>query len=265
MRTPCPVPWRRSALGLAVALAVTAVSPVALAQAAPGPNLTVVGFGVADLPATGPTLAAEEINFNLSVDGSTAGSALATIRADLSRDTAALGKAGVTAAQITLQGPPAINFNSSLPAAKCAAIQKVKGKAFTCPRGAYQAYASLTVTLPTLGSAARVLDRISASPLPGVQNFFLNPATSAVTPTAASLERAYAQALAQARSTARMLAAADHLTLGVAASIREGAPAQAQCGAMGGCPVGLAPGIVAPTAGPGQVLVAVTVTYRTSL
>lgn len=252
-------------LGLGLVCAI-AVSPVALAQTTSGPDLTVVGFGIAALPptASAPAGASYQLNFNLSATAPKAGAVLTEIKADIASDVQALRKAGVTAADISVQGPPSINYNS-FPSSKCQAIAKIKGSAFRCPVSGYQASATLTATLLTLAATTHVLDRVDPRSLPGVQNFWLASQSGVYnpTPTGSSLTRAYAQALAQARATARMLASADHLTLGPEATIREGAPAQAQCTQMGGCPVGLAPGIVAPSPGPDQMLVAVTVTFHT--
>jgi len=130
----------------------------------------------------------------------------------------------------------------------------------------YQANASLTVTTGSVTQTVRFLDQLKDTVFSGQQSMFVNqvPENGTPAPSSSVLAAAYAQALAQARETAQLLAQADGLVLGPQLHVAEGAPAQAQCGAMAACGVGVGAGIIQPAVGPGEMLVAVTVMYATS-
>lgn len=248
------------------ATATSTTGPGGAAPQAGTPEITVVGFGVANLPtSTTQTAAGYQLDWNLATHGLTAGGALQRLETDVAAAENKLRGMGIPPAEISEQGPPFLNASAPI-AAKCAQAQKVNPH-FQCPSlsGGYQASVGIVVSSSSLAQTVRFLDRLGTNQLPGQQNFFLNGQSGgqAATPTPEDVATAYGQALAQAKATAQMIAVADGLTLGPQVTLTEGAPTEAQCGQMGGCNTGVAPGIVQPTVGAGQMLVALTVTYAT--
>lgn len=238
---------------LGACLLARAVPTAGAAQAVAGPDLTVVGFGLADEtpqpapPLSSPQSGALQVNVNLQVISTRATTALQRLAADLRAAEADARAAGVPESAIVQQGPQNLNFDSS--------------------QQAYRADATLVLNLKTLAGGARMLDRLNLPKLPDVSNVWVNFPTAVGTtlaPTPRSMAAAYAAAFADAARAARLMAAADGLTLGRQVSVAEGAPAMGQCG-MGGCNPALVPGLMqVPWPGPNQTVVAVTVTYATT-
>lgn len=253
--------WQGVVAALAVAGSVGMTSGGVVGAAAPGrpADLTVIGFGVVNLPPPKPSPA--QIVLNLVVHATKPQAALRVIDADLGSLRTRLGQLGLRGQAVDLQMPPQLNYQASqsLAPAKCRALRKLK-PGYQCPEPGYSANASLQVTFPSLSSLARTLTRTNIGTARGVSNFYINEGGDETQePAASALALGYRAALANAKQTAEAIARADGRALGSTLSVAEGEVAASACGPMGGC--GQPDGINPPSIGPNQELVAVTVTY----
>lgn len=230
---------------------------------ASGPTLTVIGFGLVNLRSSGAA-SSPQLVLNLQTVAPTATAALAALTRDIAGIEKALKAVGVSSAEISIQGPPGLNYVSSVSQASCEKAYKLKGIPGKCTAPGFQTNESVQVTIGTLTRLAAVLTKSGVAKAPGVQNFYINQSgqnPGAATP--AALTSGYAQAFRDARTTATLLARADQLSLGSLVSVTEGALLSTPCGGMGCSPTPVE-GVNPPQPGPNQELVAVTVTYRTS-
>ena len=251
-------------LPVAMLATLTLGAPSGYAQtSAPGPTLTVVGFGLANVAPT-TTPATEQLNLNLQASSSTASGAVASLAQDVAAVAKLLGKAGGKSTRISAQGEPQLNYVDSSSQASCQKIHQLKGIAGPCPPSGFQADESLEVTFPTLVDLADALTASGVTTAQGVQNFYMNQTNAGpLPPSPVALQSAYAQAIGQARSTASMLADADGVTLGAALSITEGAQLSTSCGGMG-CGPPPPQGINPPPGGSDQQPGGLTGTYTTT-
>lgn len=250
-------------LPVVLAASLSAGTQTGYAQSRPGPTLTVIGFALANLP---PSAAAATPQLELSLRTSAihATSALQALQADVARLESALRAAGVPRSEIAPQGPPGLNYVSSASQVQCDKTYRLKNISGTCLGPGFQAYVALQVSFGSLSRLAAVVSRPDVTAAAGVQNFFINQAGSGFgAPSGAALTAAYRRALGDAQQTARLMARADHLVLGAAVSVTQGALLGMPCGGMGCSPTPIQ-GINAPQPGPNQELIAVTVAYRTS-
>lgn len=227
-----------------------------------GTTLTVVGYGLVNLPTANPDGGTYQLQLNYQVSGKTAAAALNAYNNDVAAAEARLKTQGVPASDMTVQGPPNINFQNQQELQQCQKNYKFKGITGTCPNPGFQVSSTLQVTLPSLSAMVKVMTAVNVSSLPGVNNFWENQNSSyQPTPSAAAELAGYAQAFASAKHMASTMAKADHMLLGPQEAVSEGAMAASSCSAMGGCGSQPIPGINPPPTGPNQSLVAVTVTY----
>ena len=216
-----------------------------------GPALTVVGFGLVSLPveSSTQTQASErpQIGISFSVESASPVKALDALTTALKGLQTKAQRAGVPQSDISEQGAPNLNYNGN--------------------SGNFTASAGLQIDLPSLNAVAAVMTKLPLTSNPDINNVYVNNTSPNVSapPTASAVSAGYAQAFAEALSTARLMAASNHLRLGAELSVREGAPSQQECSAMGGCNGVLAPGLVQiPMVSPNQQAVAVTVTFATA-
>lgn len=249
-------------LALIVALSVGAPAGHAQSSAQTGPTLTVIGFGLANVaPAKS---AAPQMEMELQASGATASGAVSSLAHDVAAVEQLLEKAGVQAADISVQAQPGLNYVDTASQANCQKIHQLKGIPGSCPPSGFQANEGLQVDFPSLTNLADALTASGVDQAAGVQNFYINQGNQAPSqPSSVALQAAYAQALQNASDTASLLAHADHLTLGPAVSLTQGAQTSTPCGGMGCGPAPLE-GISPPQPGPNQQLVAVTVSYSTT-
>jgi uncharacterized protein YggE len=256
--------WLPSLAVLAATLALGVPSGSAQAAGA-GPTLTVVGFGLVNLSPPNPGAIAPQLELNFQTSAATATAALQSLQADVAATEQALLGAGVPRAEMVPQGPPGLNYVTAVQETNCQKVYKLKGIPAHCTGPGFQANEQLQVTFPNLSRLAAALTKAHLATAKGVQNFWINqggPGPSV--PTPAALAEGYQQAFADAAKTASLLAAADHLTLGPAVAVTEGALLNnTPCGGMGCGPVPIQ-GIAPPPVGQNQELVAVTVSYATS-
>jgi len=200
-----------------------------------GPNLTVVGFGLAT--ASPGSVTGYQLNLNFMMENADLSRSLSDMQAAVRHAQAKLEAAGVSAHAIAVQ-PLNINLNNN---------------------SGPQVNDNMTVTVASQGQVAKLAHVLAAGTLVGVNNYYLNsnPAPPAVSPT--EMKSAYHEAWLSARSAAQAIATAEHLTL-----TRVVAEAQGQsgssCGMGGYCPTVSYQGPV----GPNQVVEALTVTFATS-
>lgn len=224
------------------------------------PPLTVVGFGLAALPAS--SSAPPRLNLNFQVSGAEATAALATLQQDVATVQAALAKAGVPGNAVITQAPQ-LNYVPTTSTTNCQRVEKLKGVPISCPSPGFQASESVQVTFSSLTQLAATLTATQIPQSPGVQNVWIDSGNGTPgKPSDAALTAAYRQALADAQHTATLLAKAQGIQLGAVTAIRQGTWGSAGCGGPGCGPLSLQ-GFTPPTPGPNQELVAVTVTYAT--
>ena len=256
------IPWHvaKWALALAAGLALFG-SQGALAANAPSPTLTVVGYGVVNLPPQKSGL--PQLQFYLNVHGQTAVATLRTLNGDVAAIEHRLKALGLRTSAFQPQGPPQLNYVTGVALKNCQKVAKLK-PGLSCQKPGYTANEGLQVTFPSLQSIASALSRTDVSTAHGVQNFYINPGgTEPQAPTTVALTAGYRAALKSARQTAVALAAAEGVTLGPVLTVTEGGlTASSGCGAMG-CGPEPVTGVVLPQVGPDQELVGVTLTYAT--
>lgn len=236
-------PWLSGVLGAAAAMAAAVAfarsgpAMAAAPAATPGPNLTVVGFGVAQEAAPA---AAYQLTAGFQAANPDARRALADVEAAVRHAIQRFEAAGIAPRQIQVS-PMNFNYGSS---------------------SGPVASQNVTVQLADLGQATRLAGVLSGG-LVALNNYYLGSAGMSGTPEPASLARAYAQAWAEARATAEAIAAADGLRLGHPVAVLEGT-------AAAGCPIpmgGYGPcpnvGYSGPPPGPNETLEAITVTFST--
>lgn len=236
----------RTLLSLTLAGAlVAAADPAAGAQGArasmgtatAGPNITVVGFGLATEAAT--AAGGYQLNLDFQVSNASLARDLQDIEAAVRHAEVRFAAVGVPRAQIAVQ-PVNVNLNQNSP---------------------LQVQEQMTVTFRSLAQFQRAAGLLShGGGLAAVNNYYLmtnGGGPGSVTP--AALRTAYAQAWTNARKTAQALAQAQGLVLGAAVAESEGQAGQA-CGMGGVCPTVPYQGAI----GPGQQLEAVTVTFATT-
>ena len=216
-------------------------NPAASAASAPGPTMTVVGYGVVTVPASSTNPGPQVLQVNFQESASSAPAVLRILHRDEAQVTAQLEKAGVSASAITDQGPPNFNINVG---------------------GDYQVNDTLQVEFPTLFKLATVLQKSDVANDGSVQNVFASPLNNTQpSPTSSAMTAGYQAAFANAQQTAQEMAQADNLQLGQVTSVSQGSTGGGGCYPMGGCsPLMGNP----PTLGPNQQLVTVTVTYDTN-
>ncbi|MBX5467604.1 MAG: SIMPL domain-containing protein [Firmicutes bacterium] len=224
------------------------------------PPLTVVGFGLAPLPAGSSS--PPQLNLTLQVSDAAATAALASLEQDVATVRTALAKAGVPDTAITAQ-PPQLNYVPTTSSTTCQRLEKLKGVPIACPSPGFQASESVQVQFSSLTQLATTITATQISQSPGVQNVWIDSGNQIPgKPSDAALTAAYRQALADAQHTATLLAQAQGIRLGAVTAIRQGAGGSASCGGPGCGPLP-PPGVTPPAIGPNQELVAVTVTYAT--
>lgn len=218
------------------------LSHPASAASAPGPTVTVVGYGVVNVPPPSTNAGPQQLQISFQESANSAPAVLRQLHTDEAKVEAQLEKAGVSASAITHQGPPNFNINTG---------------------GGYQANDTLQVDFPTLFKLANVLQASGVANDSYIQNVFANSLNqSSSSPTSAAMTAGYQAAFANAQQTAEQMAQADNLQLGQAVSVSQGSGANGGgCYPMGGCsPMTGNP----PMVGPNQQLVTVTVTYDTN-
>lgn len=243
------VAWSRALRSLTAALALVAALPVAAsahgtqvraAASVAGPDITVVGFGLATARPFGSGLpGAYQLNLTFQVQNPSLSRSLGDLEAMVRHAVVRLEAAGVAPSRILVQGLNLnLNQNTSL-----------------------QANESVVVNLTTTAQVGKLSDLLSASPgLVGLQNFYLNSGgVGGLTFSQATLDRAYAQAWKSARATALAIAKAEGLVLGAAVSESQGQNTGA-CGMGGGCPIVNYQGPI----GQNQQLETITVTFATT-
>lgn len=227
----------------AISLALSAgIAGSALAASPParpaGPDITVVGFAVAD-GSPGPT-GAYQLQLNFQAEAATVSRSIGDVQAAMRHAALAFERIGVPRTGIT-PGAENINVNKQNPVA--------------------QVDDMLTIDL-TAGQIDRAASLAAKPPFPCLQSFYLNTGFgNGQTPlvSAQALGRAYAQALEGARVQATAIARADGLTLGPVATLEEGQPSNG-CNAMGGPCADVS--YTGPV-GPNQVLETLTVVFTT--
>lgn len=217
------------------------LSQPASAASAPGPTLTVVGYGVVNESPPSSNPGPQQLQINFQEYASTAPGVLQLMHRDEAKARTQLEKAGVSASAITNLGTPGFNVQSS---------------------GGFQGNETLQVTFSNLNKLAKVLQASGVANDTNVQNVFVQPVNnSGPSPTSSAMMAGYQAAFANALQTAQQMAQADNLQLGQAVSVSEGGAASGGCNPMGGCsPVMGNP----PAIGQNQELVTVTVTYDTN-
>jgi uncharacterized protein YggE len=248
--------WAALALPVALVAGAATLPRPATVAGTPSSALTVVGYGVANLPPAPPIA---QLNVSFQVTGQTASSALSRLNHDVALIRSRLMQHGVKASAITVNGPPNLGLVTSSIQQACQRIAKLKH--ITCPSPGFSAQESLTVNFPTITALAAVYDQADIGTMAGINNIWINgQAGTAPPPSSSALAQAYRAAFQNAAATARLLAAADHLALAGIQAVDEGQAAFGQCP---GCPGTPLLGANPPQVGPNQQEVAVTVTYRT--
>lgn len=235
----------RTLLSLTLAGAlVAAPGPAAGAQsakastgaAAAGPDITVVGFGLATEAAT--AAGGYQLNLDFQVSNANLARDLGDIEAAVRHAEVRFAAVGVPRAQMAVQ-PVNVNLNQN---------------------GPLQANEQMTVTFRSLAQVQRAARLLSpGAGLAAVNNYYMTNSGGAGTITPAALRAAYARAWTSARATAQALAQAQGLVLGAAVSESVGQAGQA-CGMGGACPIVPYQGMI----GPNQQLEPVTVTFATT-
>lgn len=225
-------------------------------------TLTVVGYGLVNLPAVNQNSGTYQLQLNYQVTGQSAAAALNAYNNDVAVAEAKLKAQGVSASDMMVQGPPNINFQNQQQMQLCQKNYKLKGISGKCPNPGFQVSSTLQVTLPSLSAMVKVMTAVDLSSLPGVNNFWENQNSAfQATPSSTAELAGYTQAFASAKHMAATMAKADHMMLGAQEAVSEGAMSASSCSAMGGCGSQPIPGINPPPAGPNQSVVAVTVTF----
>ena len=200
-----------------------------------GPDLTVVGFGLAN--ASPGSASGYQLNLNFQMSNPDLSRSLGDMEAAVRHAVVKFEAAGLHRTAIQVQ-PLNINLNNS---------------------SGVQVNDSMTVTLASQGQVASVSHLLSAGALVGVNNYYLNSNSGPSTISRPAMEAAYRQAWLNARETAQAMASAQHLALVRVVAEAEGQSAS-NCGMGGYCPT---VGYSGPV-GPNQVVEALTVTFATT-
>lgn len=233
-----------AASALALVLPFLAAVPAAAAPAPAGPDITVVGFGIAvGRPVPTGQASPYQLNLDFQVRSPDLSRALSDLEAMVRHASVRFAAIGVPASSIVTQG---VNINMN------------QGKDI-----ALQVNEQVVVNLSGPGQVDKAVAILTTpSGRIGLQNFYLNSGIGGgvLAISTAALERAYAQAWADARQTALAMARAQGLALGAVVAESQGQENGGCVGAMGGgCPVVSYPGPV----GPNQQVESMTVTFAT--
>jgi uncharacterized protein YggE len=233
--------WRRVGMLAAVVASAAALATggvFAASRSAPpragaqsGPDLTVVGFGLATGSASG-----YQLSLNFQMSNANLARSISDMQAAVRHAAVKFEGAGIPASHIEVQ-PLGINDS---------------------PKASIQVTDGLSVSLTSLKQVAAVQRFLTSGALLGVNNYYLSSNYQpSISP--GQLRAAYRVAWRNAEATARAMAAAQGLTLGNVVSESEG-QAAANCAGGGYCPVVNYQGAL----GPNQTLEPMTVTFATS-
>lgn len=218
--------------------ATTPAATTAPRPAATTDSVTAVGYAMA--PATTPA-GTVGIHINLLVTGANPATAWTALKAAVRSTEQALLAAGVPATAVGVAGVPSVSAQVGT--------------------DANEASQTVVATLSNMAVALGVASRLPTATLVGYDGSYVSqnavPALSAGAQTAA--DRA---ALAMAQGRAASLARAQGRVLGSLLSSRADVLASQPCGPVSGCPA--TSGDLAPSPGPGQLVVTVTATYATA-
>jgi uncharacterized protein YggE len=219
-------------------LGVTHQTPRAAAaamQPVSGPNLTVVGFGLAHTPMTAGV--GYQLTMNFQVSNPNIARALGDLESSVRHAVAAFVAAGIARSDIQAQSVN-VNLNSN---------------------SVLQVNEPVTVDVASLAMVPRLEKVLSGGPtMVGLNNYYFGPIGGQAEPTPAALAAAYAQAWRNARATAAAIAQGEGLRLGPPLSELEG-QAGTPCGMGGACPVVGYQGVIPA----GDQLESLTVTFAT--
>lgn len=218
--------------GLGAPAASTAPRPAAKSD-----SVTAVGYAMAVAATPSGTVG---IHVNLLVTGATPAAAWTALKAAVRGTEQALRAAGVAPTAIGVAGVPSVSAQVGT--------------------DANEASQTVVATLATMPLALGVASRLPTTTLAGYDGSFVSE-TAVPTLSAAAQTAADRKALAMAQGRAASLALAQGRVLGSLLSSRADVLASEPCGPVSGCPA--TSGDLAPSAGPGQLVVTVTATYAT--